>query len=115
MKQHYERMISKENMKLRFYSGIINIDSYINRIWDYRKFRYRLKDGYAWYYRHPKTLNEKRQNSACQDDGFHVRGKRRAKHPNGSWDAIPVKRTYGKSWKDYTKYRKQWMIGINYV
>ncbi len=71
--------------------------------------RYTLK--YPKWYRHPKTLNEKKQTCGFQNDyrELRIRGERTWKMLPTSWDDINVTRTWGKSWKDYTKHKKQWM------
>ena len=58
------------------------------------------------YWTQVRTTNERRQNSAAKADGIKVRGKRR-KLPT-SWDDKRISRDWGRSWKDYTKRRKQY-------
>lgn len=55
-------------------------------------------------YRHPHTRNEYRQNTD-PEYGIYTRGKR--KHLPTVWDELYLER--GKSWKDCTKKKKQWM------
>lgn len=66
--------------------------------------RYCLVHGH--YFRHPKTMNELRQLLGADHDGEPVR-RRRLLIPT-SYDDPHISRNYGKSWKDYTKQRKQW-------
>jgi hypothetical protein len=60
----------------------------------------------SWYCRHPRTTNELRQLRCDDADGLPVRRKRLTIRT--AYDDPPVSRNYGKSWKDYTKRRKQW-------
>lgn len=64
------------------------------------------KGSYRGYFRHPKTIQEKRWNVAHED---YVRGKRK-KHnlPDPRDDIIRQDHYTRKSWKHYKK-KKQWM------
>jgi hypothetical protein len=77
--------------------------------WDER-YRLRFKNKYVLvcghYFRHPQTMNELRQLTGAEHDGEPVR-RRRLTLPT-SYDDGHIARNYGKSWKDYTKQRKQW-------
>ncbi len=65
------------------------------------------------YHRSIKTFPEIRRNCADENEyrGTNMRGIRpcRRDHYLDSWNDFMVSRNYGKSWKDFTKYRKQWM------
>lgn len=65
----------------------------------------KYKHKYA-YDRSIRTQNERKQNAWAIDDGYKVRGKRRKLRSN--WDDPSIARTYGRSWKDFTKYDKQY-------
>ena len=65
------------------------------------KFRHTLG-----YHRNIRTFNERKQNHYAKCDGIKVRGNR--KHLRTNWDDPRRGRTYGRSWKDYTKRKKQW-------
>lgn len=77
--------------------------------WRYRKgleyvFRhdvipYTGKRGGYRFYKHPKTLNEMKQNSGV--DEKYVRGKRRVQHIPNAWDDIH--RCVPKCWKSQRK------------
>lgn len=67
--------------------------------------RYKLVDR-GYYYRHPKTQKERREIEGFILDGLPVRRKRRL-IPD-SRNMRPPARQWGRSWKDYTKRRKQW-------
>lgn len=58
------------------------------------------------YDRNVRTFNERKANVHAEDDGIKVRGRRKL-IPN-SWDDPHLARSYGRSWKDYTKRKKQW-------
>ncbi|UTC28396.1 hypothetical protein GURKE_03760 [Brevundimonas phage vB_BpoS-Gurke] len=63
------------------------------------------------YFRHPRTMQERRRNAGdVHDRVVSVRGNR--KHLPSSWDDIMASRRAGKSWKDFTRYRKQWMMNL---
>jgi hypothetical protein len=71
------------------------------------------------YCRSVHTQNERKQNCWAQDDGHHVRGKRRYKHlidaydvPIDAYDDPMIGRTWKRSWKDFTKCKKQYMVNI---
>lgn len=68
------------------------------------KFTYR--PSYGRYHRSVRTQNELRQLICADADGLPVRRKR-LNLPT-AYDDLNVCRRYGKSWKDYTKRRKQW-------
>lgn len=55
------------------------------------------------YFRHPRTTQEQRMNEAHFE---YVRGRRR-KLPT-AWDDLNYSRRGGKSWKDYTRRKKQY-------
>jgi hypothetical protein len=92
---------------------------------NYKKvMRYRAKhDGdfyYEWighgYHRPIRTFNEIRQNE-CDRTDFRqehipcsVRA-RRNDHVLDAWNDVHRSREYGKSWKHFTRHRKQWMVG----
>lgn len=66
---------------------------------------------YTHKYSHDRnihTQNERRQNCWAQDDGYHIRGRRRYKHLRHNYDDPRISRVYGRSWKDFTKYDKQY-------
>jgi hypothetical protein len=71
----------------------------------------RYEHKYCWD-RYIRTQNERRQNCWAQDDGIHVRGSRRYKHLPTVYEDIMLSRNWGKSWKDFTKCRKQYMVNI---
>lgn len=72
-----------------------------------RRFRHR----WASIHRFPRTIQEARRNIGDRDEGrFKARG-RRMRLPS-SWDDYPVSRPGGKSWKDHTRHRKQWMANL---
>lgn len=75
--------------------------TYLNR------YRYAYRFDHGGYHRNPRTQNERRQNFAHEDDGLPVRRRRLGPLPH-SYDDLGRSRTYGKSWKDYTKRRHQW-------
>lgn len=78
--------------------------------WASEKYEQRYKHCYRlWfggYCRYPRTTNELRQLIGAEHDGEPVR--RRRLNIRTCYDDPPVARNYGKSWKDYTKRRKQW-------
>lgn len=65
------------------------------------------------YHRRIYTFQEVARN--CSDEieyrGMNMRGIRpcRRVHVLDPWNDWMISRNYGKSWKDFTKYRKQWM------
>lgn len=61
---------------------------------------------YAQYHRAPKTFNEVRQLRGMDADGLPIR-RRRLNVPS-AYDDVHLGRNYGKSWKDFTKQRRQW-------
>lgn len=75
---------------------------------------------YVWngkgYHRPIQTFNEIRQNTNARRE---LRGLPRSAQPRGSrsrceldaWNDENRGRDYGRSWKDYTRHRKQWMVG----
>ena len=75
---------------------------------------------YVWngrgYHRPIKTFNEIRQNICDQCD---LRGEPRSCQPRArrsrveldAWNDECRDRNYGKSWKHFTRHRKQWMVG----
>ena len=92
----------------------------------YRKeFCYRSKEKNDWhysslragYYRKIRTFPELRRNAADAvdyRDEPHIdvkRGRGRNSNKLDAWNDFPVSRTGGRSWKDYTRHRKQWMTG----
>jgi hypothetical protein len=87
------------------YNGWLTIDGLPKTHPNRHKFRYKLDWGH--YHRRPQTQNERRQNFAAQADGMPVR-RCRVKGLPHSWDDLHRARDWGKSWKDYTKHRKQW-------
>lgn len=56
----------------------------------------------------PKTQNERRQNQAAVDDGFHVRGKRRRPNLPHSWDDLRYSWHSGKCCKRFTRRKHQY-------
>lgn len=73
----------------------------------YRRFRHR------WRYMHrvPRTMQERRRNAGEHHDReYHARGRRM--HLPTSYDDLMASRTGGKSWKDHTRFRKQWMMNL---
>lgn len=79
------------------------------------EFVYSLEDR-GGYCRRLKTTPERRRNSADNNDrelkelGYTVRGSRRSDGALNPWsyDKVP-KRNWKRSWKDFTKFEKQWM------
>ena len=73
------------------------------------------------YHRQIRTAAEIRANEGLAADchwdddfrglGLHPRG-RRSSWNLDSWNDFKISRNYKKSWKDFTKHRKQWMMGI---
>lgn len=72
--------------------------------------RYDLKAG--GYHRAVRTFPEIRRNvsdkTEYRNEKIRYRD-RSAGHMLDAWNDFPISRNYGRSWKDYTKYRKQWM------
>lgn len=74
---------------------------------------------YVWngrgYHRPIKTFNEIRQNTNARRE---LRGMPKSAQPRGcrsrceldAWNDEERSRNYGKSWKHYTRHRKQWMV-----
>lgn len=66
-----------------------------------------------FYHRHVRTFPEIRRN--CADVNEYRETKMRGIRPCrgnvylNAWNDWNVSRNYGKSWKDFTKNRKQWM------
>lgn len=72
--------------------------------WSDDKAIYRIK--YVYYYRSPKTHNERRQNEAAKADGYYVRpSRRRLPH---TWDDLNYSWNYGKCWKRFTRRKHQY-------
>lgn len=68
---------------------------------------------YGGYYRRIRTFQEIRQNEAHlreHGQGCGIRLGRNNATLN-SWNDFMVSRQYKKTWKDFTRYRKQWMVG----
>lgn len=68
------------------------------------------------YYRRVRTFQELRRNYGDWDefrDEPHIKGirRRRSKGLLNSWNDFGVSRNWKKSWKDHTKFEKQWMTG----
>lgn len=61
---------------------------------------------YCYQWRQVRTFSEIRQHYHALDDGQKVR-RRRLLIPT-VWDDRTISRNWGRSWKDYTKRRKQW-------
>ncbi len=82
--------------------------SYFHHEW--RSFESRHAGSYELahrnFLRYPKTAAERRQLCADVCDGIKVR-RRRLNIPTVR-DDILISRQYGRSWKDYTKQRRQW-------
>jgi hypothetical protein len=68
---------------------------------DLGKYRHKYSNA-----RNIHTFNERKQNHYAKKDGILVRGAR--KHLPTNWDDPRIARVYGRSWKDYTKRKKQW-------
>lgn len=66
----------------------------------------RFEHKYARHYRTFQTFNEIRQHEHALLDGAHIRA-RRLNLPR-IWDDCHIGRNYGRSWKDFTKNRRQW-------
>lgn len=94
MKPQYKRQIPKWEFNAR--KGELEL-------YCWGEGRYSLE--YAWY-RYVRTTNEIRANAAALEDGYKVRGRRR--NLPTVYDDVRVSRTWGRSWKDYTKRRKQY-------
>lgn len=76
------------------------------RAWWTDRVVYQL-DHVNWH-RHPKTQNERRQNQAAVDDGFHVHGKRRRPNLPHSWDDLRYSWHSGKCCKRFTRRKHQY-------
>lgn len=70
---------------------------------------------YSGYHRDIRTWSEARQNHYAIADlrdeyefDYKIR-KSRNLHDLDPWNDYPIRRNYGRSWKDYTKNHKQWM------
>lgn len=61
------------------------------------------------YFRNPRTRAEIRFLAGADRDGEKVR-RRRLTIPS-AYDDVCISRNWGKSWKDYTKNRRQWGRG----
>lgn len=66
----------------------------------------RYEHRYAPYFRHPRTQRERRELFGFEHDGLPVR-RRRLRVPT-AYDDLPIARNYGRSWKDFTRQRRQW-------
>lgn len=66
---------------------------------------------YSSWYRHPKTMNEKRQYAAALVDlkEHNIRGRRHSNSLPNAWDDIHAHRD--RTWKR-AKVRKQWMVNL---
>lgn len=72
-----------------------------------RRFRHRWR---RWF-RAPRTMQERRRNAGeAHDREYRARG-RRMVLPS-AWDDLMAARAGGKSWKDHTRHRKQWMMNL---
>ena len=103
MKKHYKRI--KQELWFSHWHGEWFERwnrSYINA--------YELRWSYC--YRYVKTFNEIKQNEHAKLDGYKVRGKRTKHILPTVWDDVRVSKVYGKSWKDFTKHRKQYMKNL---
>lgn len=74
-------------------------------------------DETRYYHRHVRTFNEVRQNECdLADPEIRQYGRRalprsRRRHVVlNAWNDFNRAREYGKSWKDYTRHSKQWMV-----
>ena len=94
MKQHYERRVPK--WEFNVWEGVMELE-------DWGAGRYSNK--YSWW-RGIRTFNERKRNAAAKADGYKTRGKRR--NLPTSWDDPRISRDWGRSWKDYTKHKKQY-------
>lgn len=74
--------------------------------WVENRFYGRYMHQHARYFRYPSTHAERRAVAAVVQDGVPVRASRR-KLPT-AYDDMAIQRNYGRSWKDYTKKRRQW-------
>lgn len=69
------------------------------------------------YYRQIRTIQEIRRNIGDYTDfraDPHIdvkRGRGRNSSMLDSWNDFPVSRRGKKSWKDFTRHKKQWMVG----
>lgn len=72
-----------------------------------RRFRHRWRR----YFRRPRTLQEQRRNAGEAHDRLYRARGRRMNLPS-AYDDLMVSRLGGKSWKDYTRFRKQWMLNL---
>lgn len=72
-----------------------------------RRFHHR----WASIHRSPRTLQEARRNIGDRDEGRYKARGRRMRLPS-AWDDYAVARSGGKSWKDHTRFRKQWMMNL---
>lgn len=73
---------------------------------DNRRHKFRYNHKYRFMWRRPRTMNELRQLRFDDHFGLPIR-RGRLRLPT-LWDDVPLTRNFGKSWKDYTKKRRQW-------
>lgn len=73
--------------------------------------RYEMKYNFC---RNIRTFAERKVTHGHMNDKLPVkiRGKRRPYHIPNSWDDIGISRHSGKSWKDYTKAKKQYLKNL---
>lgn len=91
----------------------IETDTYFNSWknewieWEVKRYRHR----WGGYYRAIKTFSERKQSNAHKADGYSnlIRARRNSDSLPSTWDDICVSRCYGKSWKDFTKAKKQYL------
>lgn len=63
-------------------------------------------------HRNPRTQQERRRNAGdAHDRAYHARGRRMI--VPSAWDDLCATRQGGKSWKDCTRYRRQWMANLD--
>lgn len=89
---------------------------YVREYWGYCTHTYESFT-YLPYFRHPKTFAERREADALlydEDCRFHnikARGRRNVRNLPSNWDDIYAGNHHAKkSWKHYSRRRKQWKI-----
>jgi hypothetical protein len=93
MKNHFKRLEGRECWSRKLCTTYVEPEG-----------RYKLRWG--GYHRYFRTYNEYRQNLLHAHEGLPVRT-RRLNLPV-LYDDLNIVRNWGRSWKDYTKNRKQW-------
>lgn len=69
----------------------------------------RFQKRWGGMFRRMRTQQERRRNAGDRTD-YGYQGRR--KSIPSAWDDIPYSRLGGKSWKDYTRHRRQWMKNL---